>query len=72
MKIIIVEDEKSIRSGLARMLPKLDPEYEVAGAAKDGQEGYQLISGENPDLVIMDIEMPEIATPARPKIGFSA
>ena len=60
MKIIIVEDEKSIRSGLARMLPKLDPEYEVAGAAKDGQEGYQLISGENPDLVIMDIEMPEM------------
>ena len=60
MKIIIVEDEKSIRSGLARMLSKLDPEYEVAGAAKDGQEGYQLISGENPDLVIMDIEMPEM------------
>ena len=55
MKIIIVEDEKSIRSGLARMLPKLDPEYEVAGAAKDGQEGYQLISGENADRVIMDI-----------------
>lgn len=29
MKIIIVEDEKSIRNGLVKMLPKLDPEYEV-------------------------------------------
>ena len=69
MKIIIVEDEKSIRNGL---LPKLDPEYEVVGSAKDGSEGYQRILAEQPDLVIMDIEMPEIAAPARPRIGFSA
>ena len=43
MKIIIVEDEKSIRNGLVKMLPKLDPEYEVVGSAKDGSEGYQRI-----------------------------
>ena len=40
MKIIIVEDEKSIRNGLVKMLPKLDPEYEVVGSAKDGSEGH--------------------------------
>ncbi len=60
MKIIIVEDEKSIRNGLARMLPKLDPEYEVMGTAKDGLEGCELIRSTEPDLVIMDIEMPEM------------
>ena len=60
MKIIIVEDEKSIRNGLVKMLPKLDPEYEVVGSAKDGSEGYQRILAEQPDLVIMDIEMPEM------------
>ena len=60
MKIIIVEDEKSIRNGLVKMLPKLDPEYEVIGSAKDGSEGYQRILAEQPDLVIMDIEMPEM------------
>ena len=60
MKIIIVEDEKSIRNGLVKMLPKLDPEYEVVGSAKDGLEGYQQILAEQPDLVIMDIEMPEM------------
>ena len=60
MKIIIVEDEKSIRNGLVKMLPKLDPEYEVIGSAKDGSEGYQRVLAEQPDLVIMDIEMPEM------------
>ena len=60
MKIIIVEDEKSIRNGLVKMLPKLDPEYEVVGSAKDGSEGYRRILAEQPDLVIMDIEMPEM------------
>ena len=57
MKIIIVEDEKSIRNGLVKMLPKLDPEYEVVGSAKDGLEGYQQILAEQPDLVIMDISI---------------
>ncbi|WP_182431630.1 response regulator [Clostridium sp. AF32-12BH] len=60
MKIIIVEDEKSIRNGLTKMLPKLSPDYEVMGAAKDGLEGYHRILDENPDLVIMDIQMPEM------------
>lgn len=60
MKIIIVEDETSIRNGLRRMLPKLDPEYEVVGAAKDGVQGYDLIHSMEPDLIIMDIEMPEM------------
>lgn len=60
MKIIIVEDEKSIRNGLAKMLPKLDPEYDVIGVAKNGLEGYRRIRDEDPDLVIMDIEMPEM------------
>ena len=60
MKIVIVEDEKSIRNGLTKMLPKLGPDYDVAGSAKDGLEGYQLIRDIKPDLVIMDIQMPEM------------
>lgn len=60
MKIMIVEDEKSIRNGLVKMLPKLDSDYEVIGSAKDGLEGYEQIREAKPDLVIMDIEMPEM------------
>lgn len=60
VKIVIVEDENSIRNGLASMLPKLESEYEVAGTAANGREGLELIVRIRPDLVIMDIEMPEM------------
>lgn len=60
MKIVIVEDEAPIRNGLAKMLPKLHPDYEVVGTAKDGAEGLGLIEETRPDLVILDIQMPEM------------
>lgn len=60
MKIVIVEDESSIRNGLSNMLPKLSPDYSVLGTASNGQEGVELIERTRPDLVIMDIHMPEM------------
>lgn len=60
MRIIIVEDERSIRKGLSNMLPKLDPDNQVAGTASNGREGLELIERLRPDLVIMDIQMPEM------------
>lgn len=58
MKIVVVEDENSIRNGLVRMLPKLKGTYQVVGCASDGKEGLEVISRTRPDLVIMDIQMP--------------
>lgn len=58
MKIVIVEDEAPIRNGLAKMLPKLNPDYEVVGTASDGEEGLRMIGEMKPDLVILDIQMP--------------
>ncbi|MCD8122801.1 MAG: response regulator [Clostridiales bacterium] len=60
MKIVVVEDEVSIRNGLVAMLPKLDPEYELVGTAQDGKEGLALVLRVHPDLLIMDIRMPEM------------
>ncbi len=60
MKIVVVEDEAPIRNGLAKMLPKLHPDYEVVGTASDGVEGLQVIRETRPDLVILDIQMPEM------------
>lgn len=60
MKIVVVEDENSIRNGLAKMLPKLSPDYTLAGTAANGKEGLELITAASPDLVIMDIQMPEM------------
>ena len=61
MKIVIVEDETPIREGLAKILRKIDPDYEVEGIAADGQEGYSLVCQTKPDLIILDIEMPKMS-----------
>lgn len=60
MRIVIVEDEAPIRNGLAKMLPKIHPDYEVAETARDGEEGLRLIGDTRPDLVILDIHMPRM------------
>lgn len=60
MRIVVVEDEAPIREGMAKILSRLNPEYELVGKAADGEAGYQLIREQNPDLVIMDIRMPKM------------
>ncbi|MCI6466281.1 MAG: response regulator [Faecalicatena sp.] len=60
MRIVIVEDEAPIREGIAKILQKINPDYELEGTAADGQEGYALICRTKPELIIMDIEMPKM------------
>ena len=60
MRIVVVEDENSIRNGLVRMLPKLKETYEVVGCASDGKEGMEVVNRTRPDLIIMDIQMPQM------------
>ena len=60
MRIVIVEDEAPIREGLAKILHKINPDYELAGKAEDGKAGYELIRRMKPDLVILDIQMPKM------------
>lgn len=60
MRIVIVEDEAPIREGLGKILKKINPGYELAGAAVDGIAGLKLVEQELPDLLIMDIRMPDM------------
>lgn len=55
-KILIVEDESSIREVCKRYLER--EEYEVLTAA-NGVEGWQLFNHHHPDLVILDLMMPD-------------
>ena len=54
-KILIIDDEMVIHNALQRML---SPRYEVIHAM-NGVEGLQKAIAESPDLVLLDITMPE-------------
>ncbi len=60
MRIVVVEDEAPIREGMAKILSRINSDYELVGKAADGKEGYRLIKELKPDLVIMDICMPKM------------
>lgn len=59
-KILIVEDELRIRTGLAHLIEKLEMGGRVAGEAEDGVEGLRMIAELEPDIVIADIRMPHM------------
>ncbi|HLI26779.1 MAG TPA: response regulator [Chloroflexota bacterium] len=57
-RIVIAEDEPIPRMDLREMLINLG--YEVVGEAADGRTAVELARQLRPDLVVMDIKMPEI------------
>jgi two-component system LytT family response regulator len=58
IKAIIVEDEKKGREILQILINKYCKNVEVVAIAENADEGYLLIKKHNPDLVFLDIEMP--------------
>lgn len=59
MRILIAEDQGMMREGLALMLGK-QPDFEVVGTAEDGFEIVQLSKKLKPNIIIMDISMPNL------------
>jgi two-component system response regulator AlgR len=59
MKVLIVDDEKPARDRLARMVGALTA-FEIVGEAGNGTEALQKAESLDPDIVLMDIRMPEM------------
>ncbi len=59
LRIVIADDEAMVRRGL-RMLVETEPTLEVVGEAANGREAVQMAARARPDLVLMDIRMPEL------------
>lgn len=58
-RILLADDHAVVRKGL-RFLLKSEPGMEVVGEAGNGREAVKLAEELNPDVVIMDIAMPEL------------
>lgn len=61
MKIVIVDDELSAREILERLLLRFHAEHTIVGIYKDLPQAVEGIKTTQPDLVFLDIEMPEYA-----------
>ncbi|MBN2326294.1 MAG: response regulator transcription factor [Candidatus Omnitrophica bacterium] len=59
IKIILADDHSIIREGLRPLLEK-EEDMEVIGEAETGRQALQLVEKLNPDVVIMDISMPDL------------
>ena len=59
MKALIVDDERIARQELRRLL-LAHPEIEIAGEAQNGRQALDLIPKFAPDVIFLDIQMPEM------------
>lgn len=58
IKVVIADDIQILRQGLKAILEQ-DKEIEVCGLAADGRQAWQLVGKLRPDVVLMDMRMPE-------------
>jgi two-component system, NarL family, response regulator NreC len=59
IRIILADDHKIVRDGLRSLLEQ-QPDMEVIAEAENGQRAVELVKELAPDVVIMDIAMPEM------------
>jgi len=59
LRILIADDHEVARRGIRAMLES-HPGWDVCGEARDGREAVELASKEKPDLILLDIGMPNL------------
>jgi DNA-binding NarL/FixJ family response regulator len=57
IRVLICDDQTVVREGLAAIV-STDPEIQVVGLARHGQEVLDLVAEAQPDVVLMDLKMP--------------
>ena len=59
IRIVIVDDHPAVRMGIRRFLNR-SPDIEVIGEAGNGETALQLVEELKPDMLLLDVELPDI------------
>ena len=59
IRLVLVDDQATVRQGL-KMRLLLEPDISVVGEASSGKDALVLVQQLRPDVVLMDIEMPDM------------
>lgn len=59
IRVLLVDDQPMLRTGLATIL-STEPGIEVVGEASNGHEAIEMVNQLDPDVVCMDVQMPEM------------
>jgi DNA-binding NarL/FixJ family response regulator len=59
IRVLIVDDHKLVLKSIETLLDR-ESDIEVVGKAENGRDAIQLAKKEEPDVIIMDVSMPEL------------
>jgi DNA-binding NarL/FixJ family response regulator len=59
IRVVIADDQRVVREGLTMLVGLIDG-VEVVGTAADGVDAVELVTRERPDVVLMDLRMPQM------------
>mgnify|MGYP001822513994 CR=1 FL=1 len=59
IRVLIVDDHSMVRTGLATFI-RVNPDLDLVGEARNGQEALELCARLEPDVVLMDLIMPRM------------
>lgn len=59
IRVAVVEDHELVRAGLVELLADAE-DIEVVATAANGMEALDIVAGEGPDIVLMDLSMPGV------------
>jgi DNA-binding NarL/FixJ family response regulator len=59
IRVLVADDQRVVRDGLTMLVDLVDG-IEVVGTAANGVEAVELAASERPDVVLMDLRMPEL------------